>query len=218
MPVDDELSMSTSGFDLVLQTQFRNWFDTPRYTPDRLFLEKYAYHYIFHYGTFRRGYSDANKIYREKRDIEWIGYGLTALPDFVMFTKYSQHTPNYPVGIFHPRNKPHHPSVKPGYIFGDVYRVPVDKLIFTDEITLHGEHFTRVPFLINGFDNEGSKYTGKSYIAWIYLGKPKFWLSEPYIELTTKDGIKILSNDLLTMNQISPHGVYAHRRTRDKES
>lgn len=144
--------------------------DDGRFTPDMPELNRQSHHYVFVYGTLRKGFYNHKLLGFNPR---CIGVGYTHSDKFIM-VRYGEG--GYPVAVF---------SGDPKYrakLYGEVYKVSPDQIRLLDYLESNKVMYTRVPLNIDCYvkQYEGIDETivTKPIKAWTYLGVRDFWKNE----------------------------------------
>ncbi len=135
--------------------------DNAFYTPDLPSLMKLSSHYLFTYGTLKKGFSRSSVL----DNSPFVGYGVTCTNKWVM-----AHTKNampYPIALLSPNPE------KQGRIFGEVYRVRPALIRRLDFIESNGSLYKRWLTQIRTVtDKEGNH---KDIYCWMYRGVSNYW-------------------------------------------
>lgn len=182
-------------FNDLTKEDFAKWMqaslDDNYYTDDGPELFKKQFHYVFVYGTLKKGFSRFNTL--ANANAEPVGPAMTVGDNYIMYRTDNKYP--YPV-ILHTNV----PSTA-GRIQGEVWKVPTKLLFELDFIESNTEmyHRTEIPVeVLIGRDRKPVKM-----IAWAYIGCNAFWR-----ELKNADRRpKLLNCDLLSKNK-EPEVMY----------
>ena len=127
------------------------------FTRDIAVLNGFEDHYVFVYGTLKRGHK-RHSILASSRSNRFCGVGVTLGKTYDLLIANPE---NIPV-LMENTTKERLLKTK-----GELWLVDTETLIKIDHVESNGYIYERVPRRI---------VVGKEYvIAWIYLGMPKFW-------------------------------------------
>lgn len=189
------------------KAEFAKWMqstvDDNYYTMDGPELYKKKFHYIFVYGTLKKGFSRHSALTGHKA--EAIGPATTVGKSYIMYRTGNKYT--YPV-ILH--------SIEPtafGHISGEVWKVPTKALFDLDFIESNGEMYDRTEVPVEVL--LGRQRKPVKMMAWMYIGRNDFW-RDPHPDKSNRP--KLVPCDLLTRNQDATHKYYTFMRKYENQA
>lgn len=145
------------AFELWSEEKFDN------YTPDAPAIQKYKDHFIFVYGTQKKGFVNHVDI----KGCQYLGMAITRSSDLVLYNSKD----NFYKSVLLPRVG-HSDSA---HVQGEVYLAPTRKIFNLDYVMGHGEHFVRVKLPLRMLH----PHEGQLVAAYSYIGMSQFWEKAP---------------------------------------
>lgn len=132
---------------------------TGMFTPDMPKLMEMSHHYVFVYGTLKKGFHN----YKTIMGYDCVGVGFTDLEKFSMM-KYTRG--NFPVAMIDPSEKTR------GRIYGELYEIDAEGIRSLDYLESNGMAYRRMPLMINFYNKDKELRTTR---AWTYIGLRDYW-------------------------------------------
>jgi gamma-glutamylaminecyclotransferase len=129
------------------------------YTPDYPKLAELSHHYIFVYGTLKRGFRNHKFL----RGEDLVGCGFTDQDRFFMAKEKQA---KFPIALFDNREEYR------ARLYGEIYKVLPETILDLDNLESNGTVFKRFPLLINYWQKIGGPYTLR---CWVYVGVREYW-------------------------------------------
>lgn len=155
-PLTPEKKMTS--FKSLIQSKI----DDTYYTPDMPAICKFEEHYLFTYGTLKKGFC---RNYYMEQNTRLIGSGYTLDKDMMMYRQNQKY--GFPI-VF----KTDLQSIN-AHISGEVWLISTKKLIELDFIESNGSMYYReqLPIVIWTTDTKQQVVVH----AWTYIGMPGYW-------------------------------------------
>jgi len=161
----------------TLAGQLSSLLEEGNYSDDIPKLNRQKYHYVFVYGTLKKGFRNHGII----TDSPLVGCGFTTSRNFIL---YNERSAKFPVAMF---------TNNGASLYGEVYRVEVEDIRTLDNLESNGVLYKRYPLEIQVYQSVGSMQKVK---AWTYVGKRDWWDSRlnrlDLIPVTVQDTFKYL--------------------------
>jgi gamma-glutamylaminecyclotransferase len=156
----------------ALAGQLSSILEEGNYSDDIPKLNRQKYHYIFVYGTLKKGFRNHRLIL----NAPLVGCGFTSARNFIL---YNERNAKFPVALF---------TNNGASLYGEVYRVEVEDIRTLDNLESNGIIYKRYPLDIQTYQSVGSMQKIK---AWTYVGKRDWWDSR----LSRLDLIPVSTDD-----------------------
>jgi len=155
------------------------------YTPDLPELYQKEWHYLFTYGSLKRGFCRSNIL----KYAELVGSGFTMDDEYVMYRTLNRSN-GFPI-IFP------HTGEQRGVIHGELYRVPTELFTYLDMMESNGTlyHRTEIPLNVRVY---GQKDVWEQCNAWCYVGDAKNWtkyMNNTKIQVCDRQGPRAQSKE-----------------------
>jgi gamma-glutamylaminecyclotransferase len=139
--------------------QLSSIFENGQYSDDIPKLNRSKFHYLFTYGTLKKGYRNHGLI----ADQPLIGCGYTTARNFIM---YNERAAAFPIAMFTSDHTTGH------RIYGEVYRVEVEDIRTLDQLESNDVLYKRYKLEIQSYQANGHMQKVK---AWTYVGRRAWW-------------------------------------------
>lgn len=133
------------------------------YTEDFPWLQRKEFHYLFTYGTLKKGFRLSNYLKKS----ELVSFGYTQSDNFWMVK--TKGAPNFPIILFDNRTQ------YKARVFGEIYKVSAQTIRDLDYLESNNISYKRMALPVQVVKNANGDV--ETVRCWMYVGKRDYWNS-----------------------------------------